>query len=176
MLRRQVFVESPAPALMPLPQRLAAEEEPVEVLPPPVPRALPPDPDHNGDHEGSEPVQAADKLIDAQLEANEGFRHTIVEVMTLALDYWQKTKHKGKIELAEESGLWRVYMDRSSLQTRTLDKYLLVETLPRNPRWRDVVRTAEYVLRHTAEACPERDRLAEALARLKLHLRQAERV
>ncbi|MEI9983657.1 MAG: hypothetical protein WDN69_10905 [Aliidongia sp.] len=127
-----------------------------------------------GDHEGSEPVQAAaDKLIDAQLEADEGFRRSIVEVMTLALDYWQKTKHKGKIELAEESGLWRVYMDRSSLQTRTLDKYLLVETLPRNPRWRDVVRTAEYVLRNAAEACAEREKLAEALARLKLHLRQA---
>ena len=178
MLRRQALAESPAPALpalVPLPQGRAAEE-PVEALPPPLPRALPPDPEHNGDHEGSEPVQAADKLIDAQLEANEGFRHTIVEVMTLVLDYWQKTKHKGKIELAEESGLWRVYMDRSSLQTRTLDKYLLVETLPRNPRWRDVVRTAEYVLRNTTESCPERDRLAEALARLKLHLRQAERV
>jgi hypothetical protein len=130
----------------------------------------------NGDHDSPETVPAGDKLIDAQLEANEGFRQSIVEVMTLALDYWQRTKHKGKIELAEDSGLWRVYMDRSSLQTRTLDKYLLVETLPRNPRWRDVVRTAEYVLRNAAEALPERERLVEALARLKLHLRQAERV
>ncbi len=176
LLVRWTPVAAPAlPAALPLPQSVVAEDPPVEVLPP-QPRALPPDPEHNGEHDGSESVQAADKLIDAQLEANEGFRRTIVEVMTLALDYWQKTKHKGKIELAEESGLWRVYMDRSSLQTRTLDKYLLVETLPRNPRWRDVVRTAEYVLRNTAESCAERDRLAEALARLKLHLRQAERV
>jgi hypothetical protein len=130
----------------------------------------------------AEPVEAHDEppdhgqQIDAHLEADEGFRRSIVEVMTLALDYWQKTKRKGKIELAEESGLWRVYMDRSSLQTRTLDKYLLVETLPRNPRWRDVVRTAEYVLRNAADPIPERDALAQALAALKQYLRQVERI
>jgi len=156
----------PAPAAVEL-----GGAEPVPALEAPLH-----DIDPNGDHDGHEPIPAADKLIDAQLEADEGFRQSIVDVMTLALDYWQKTKHKGKIELAEESGLWRVYMDRSSLQTRTLDKYLLVETLPRNPRWRDVVRTAEYVLRNAPEPSPDRQRLAEALARLKLHLRQAERV
>ena len=169
-LRRLTAVAAPVPAPMPgLPAPPTAMalplQEPVLV-----------ESDANGDHDPHEAVPAGDKLIDVQLEANEGFRQSIVEVMSLALDYWQKTKHKGKIELAEDSGLWRVYMDRSSLQTRTLDKYLLVETLPRNPRWRDVVRTAEYVLRNAAEALPERERLVEALARLKLHLRQAERV
>jgi len=122
-----------------------------------------------------EPAAPSDSLGD-EFEASEGYRRSLVEVMTLALDYWQKTKHKGKIELAEESGLWRVYMDRSSLQTRTLDKYLLVETLPRNPRWRDVVRTAEYVLRNAPQPSPDREQLAAALASLKYHLRQVERV
>ena len=122
-----------------------------------------------------EPAAPSDSLGD-EFEASEGYRRSLVEVMTLALDYWQKTKHKGKIELAEESGLWRVYMDRSSLQTRTLDKYLLVETLPRNPRWRDVVRTAEYVLRNAPQPGPDREQLAAALASLKYHLRQVERV
>jgi hypothetical protein len=162
---------TPAPALPPPPAIELADAEPLPALEAPLH-----DSDPAGDHDGPESLPAADKLIDAQLEADEGFRQSIVEVMTLALDYWQKTKHKGKIELAEESGLWRVYMDRSSLQTRTLDKYLLVETLPRNPRWRDVVRTAEYVLRNAPEPTPDRQCLAEALARLKLHLRQAERV
>ncbi|WP_148293770.1 cache domain-containing protein [Azospirillum sp. B4] len=110
------------------------------------------------------------------LDANEEFRRCIVDVMTLALDFWHHSKRKGKIELAEESGLWRVYMDRSSLQTRTLDKYLLVETLPRNPRWRDVVRTAEFVLRHCPENGAEREGVREALGRLKQHLRHAERI
>ncbi|HEV2675843.1 MAG TPA: cache domain-containing protein [Aliidongia sp.] len=133
------------------------------------------EPEPTVDADYIEPAAPADSLGD-EFEASEGYRRSLVEVMTLALDYWQKTKHKGKIELAEESGLWRVYMDRSSLQTRTLDKYLLVETLPRNPRWRDVVRTAEYVLRNAPQPGPERDQLAEALASLKHHLRQVERV
>ncbi|AUN30340.1 hypothetical protein C0V82_08930 [Niveispirillum cyanobacteriorum] len=138
--------------------------------PPPAPVAAPvaEEPEHH-DHADEGDHAAA-------LDADEGYRRCLVDVMTLALDYWQKAKRKGKIELAEESGLWRVYMDRSSLQTRTLDKYLLVETLPRNPRWRDVVRTAEYVLRHCGEPQGERETLSVALGRLKQHLKQAERV
>jgi hypothetical protein len=119
------------------------------------------EPAENGD-EGSHPF-----------DLDEGYRRCIVEVMVLALDCWQRSKGKGKVELAEESGVWRVYMDRSSLQTRTMDKYFLVETLPRNPRWRDVVRTAEYVLRHCPEPQRERAALEAALAQLKTHLRQA---
>ncbi|MFV3077478.1 hypothetical protein [Niveispirillum fermenti] len=129
------------------------------------------DPHDHGSHEHGDEAEPA-----AALDTDEDYRRCLVDVMTLALDYWQKAKRKGKIELAEESGLWRVYMDRSSLQTRTLDKYLLVETLPRNPRWRDVVRTAEYVLRHCGDPPAEREALAAALGRLKQHLRQAERV
>lgn len=142
--------------------------ESLSAPPSPVPAATVEEPDHHDHAEEGEHVAA--------LDADEGYRRCLVDVMTLALDYWQKAKRKGKIELAEESGLWRVYMDRSSLQTRTLDKYLLVETLPRNPRWRDVVRTAEYVLRHCGEPQGERETLSVALGRLKQHLKQAERV
>ena len=66
--------------------------------------------------------------------------------MTASLSLWSDLTGKGRIELAERSGIWRVTLDKSSLQTRTLDKYLLMETLPLKPRWRDVVRTAEFVL------------------------------
>ncbi|MDE1148607.1 MAG: hypothetical protein PW843_18650 [Azospirillaceae bacterium] len=162
--------------------RLAAEPAPIPmtatvaspfpVAPPPasaapVPPALPAPPEPAPD---VAPQPAND------LDANEEFRRCIVDVMTLTLDFWHHAKRKGKIELAEESGLWRVYMDRSSLQTRTLDKYLLVETLPRNPRWRDVVRTAEFVLRHCPDPGAERDGVRESLGRLKQHLRHAERI
>ena len=57
---------------------------------------------------------------------------------------------RGKIVLAEKSKLWRVCMDRSSPQTRTLDKYLNLDTLPKAPRWKTVVASAEYVLKHCA--------------------------
>ncbi|MFV3129498.1 hypothetical protein [Niveispirillum sp. KHB5.9] len=152
------------PLLVPVPTPERAE--PAPAIPAPVPVA----------EEAEHHEQAEEGDHAAALDADEGYRRCIVDVMTLALDYWQKAKRKGKIELAEESGLWRVYMDRSSLQTRTLDKYLLVETLPRNPRWRDVVRTAEYVLRHCGEPPAEREALAAALGRMKQHLRQVERV
>ncbi|WP_435889744.1 hypothetical protein [Aeromonas media] len=59
--------------------------------------------------------------------------------MRLTLETWQQSTGKGKIVLAEKSKLWRVYMDRSSPQTRTLDKYLSLDTLPRRRGWKTVV-------------------------------------
>ena len=78
------------------------------------------------------------------------YRQTMVAVMVESLSLWRQVTGESKFELAERSGIWRVNLDRSSLQTRTLDKYLLVETLPVQPRWRDVVKTAEYVLQAAA--------------------------
>ena len=76
----------------------------------------------------------------------DSYRRAVLEVMTLSLSLWAELSGKGRIELAERSGIWRVTLDKSSLQTRTMDKYLLMETVPAKPRWRDVVRTAEFVL------------------------------
>ena len=73
-----------------------------------------------------------------------------------------KDNHLSKFDFAEKSGIWRVHLDRSSLQTRTLDKYLTIETLPKNPRWRDVIATAEFVL---AEC--EGEEFAEELAEIR---------
>ena len=92
----------------------------------------------------------------------EAYRRAVLEVMTASLSLWAELTGKGRIELAERSGIWRVTLDKSSLQTRTLDKYLLMETLPSKPRWRDVVRTAEFVLSEAEKAdcarwlCPHR--------------------
>lgn len=83
------------------------------------------------------------------------YREMIVAVMTESLNLWRKSTGKSKFDLAEESGIWRVSLDRSSLQVRTLDKYLLVETLPDRPRWRDVIGTGEYVLSQVAPLQPQ---------------------
>ncbi|WP_338609620.1 response regulator [Pelagibacterium nitratireducens] len=80
------------------------------------------------------------------LPGKEVYRETIVAVMTQSIALWRRAKGGSKIDFAEKSGIWRVNLDRSSLQARTLDKYLLIETLPANPRWRDVIQTAEFVL------------------------------
>ncbi|MCZ4273493.1 response regulator [Maritalea porphyrae] len=79
------------------------------------------------------------------------YRKTTVRLMKSVLCVWQDHTKSNKFEFAEKSGIWRVHLDRSSLQTRTLDKYFSVETLPTHPRWRDVVASAEYVLEHCAD-------------------------
>lgn len=88
---------------------------------------------------GGEFRSLADDLIRQQ--DDEPLRRALVETMQLTLDAWQQGTGKGKIVLAEKSKLWRVYMDRSSPQTRTLDKYLSLDTLPKSPRWKTVVAT-----------------------------------
>ena len=97
---------------------------------------------------GGEFRSLADDLIRQQ--DDEPLRRALVDTMRLTLETWQQSTGKGKIVLAEKSKLWRVYMDRSSPQTRTLDKFLNLDTLPKAPRWKTVVASAEYVLRHCA--------------------------
>lgn len=82
----------------------------------------------------------------AEDKSQNDYRRLIVSVMMRSLDLWKTSTGKSKFDFAERSGIWRVSFDRSSLQARTFDKYLLIETLPLNPRWRDVIRSAEFSL------------------------------
>ncbi|MGB4246403.1 MAG: hypothetical protein WBJ75_01695 [Pseudohongiellaceae bacterium] len=66
--------------------------------------------------------------------------------MTVTLHVWESTTHKSKIELAEESSIWVVSIDEGRLRTRTFDRYLRIELLPKIPRWREVIRTTYFVL------------------------------
>jgi len=67
--------------------------------------------------------------------------------MGSALACWEHDLGKSKLELAEESRIWPVYIDKSTPTTRTLDKYLNIDSCPKNPRSQRVVDTAEFVLR-----------------------------
>ncbi|QIZ83393.1 7TM-DISM domain-containing protein [Bermanella marisrubri] len=75
-------------------------------------------------------------------------RELAVNVIRESLNLWQIYTGKSKAHLAESSKLWRVYMDGSTAKTRTLDKYLSLQTLPKKPRWETVLRTAGHVLEH----------------------------
>ncbi len=88
----------------------------------------------------------------------DAYREAIVTLMSESLEIWGAATGKSKIDFAETSGIWRVNLDKTSLQTRTLDKYLLIETLPDNPRWRDVLKTVKFVL-----ALKERGTVGEAI-------------
>lgn len=73
-------------------------------------------------------------------------RKQAVALMNLTLTCWQRVLGKSKLELAEQSGIWPVYIDKSTPTTRTLDNYLSLDNCPQNPRSKRVVNSAEFVL------------------------------
>jgi PAS domain S-box-containing protein len=79
-------------------------------------------------------------------------REHVVKVMNLALTCWEHDAGKTKLQLAEESKIWPVYIDKSTPTTRTLDKYLNIDSCPKNPRCQRAIDTAEFVLRSTKKS------------------------
>lgn len=94
-----------------------------------------------------------------------------VNVMLCALACWEHDLGKSKLDLAEESRIWPVYIDKSTPTTRTLDKYLNLDTCPQNPRTQRVIDTAEFVLRQLGrKTTTERRKLQQALNDFRLLL------
>lgn len=114
--------------------------------------------------------------IDDRLPAvsSEGeYRQQLVTLMRSALHTWEVTTQKSKIELAEESNIWAVSIDDGRLRTRTFDRYLRLEQLPKIPRWREVVRTAYFVLSNPAIEPETRQSLETELEKTKTILKKA---
>jgi hypothetical protein len=88
-------------------------------------------------------------------------KELVVKTLRTTLISWERYTHKSKAELAEESHCWRVYLDGATAKTRTLDKYLSVKTLPAKPRWRAVIKTANYVLDHCELSTEDREELID---------------
>lgn len=94
-----------------------------------------------------------------------------VNVMLCALACWEHDLGRSKLDLAEESRIWPVYIDKSTPTTRTLDKYLNLDTCPQNPRTQRVIDTAEFVLRQLGrKTTTERRKLQQALNDFRLLL------
>ncbi|MGR5452474.1 ATP-binding protein [Vibrio alfacsensis] len=108
---------------------------------------------------GGEFTRLADKALGNKKDKQDLMREVLVDVMTHALEYWESVTGESKFAFAEQSGLWRVYLDRSTLQTRTLDKYMRIETLPKTPRWRTVLSSIEFILEHCKEQSPDRSHI-----------------
>jgi len=90
-----------------------------------------------------EGFMTADGRLPAEKSA---VREYTVKIMNMALLCWQRDLGLSKLELAENSGIWPVYMDKSTPTTRTLDKYLNLDSCPKNPRTKRVIDTVEFVL------------------------------
>lgn len=96
-------------------------------------------------------------------------RAQAVNVMLGALACWEHDLGKSKLDLAEESRIWPVYIDKSTPTTRTLDKYLNLDSCPRNPRTQRVIDTAEFVLRQAGrKTSAERQALQQGLTDFRL--------
>ena len=89
----------------------------------------------------------------------EGFRRALVALMLGAVDAWERSTGTTRLEFAEKSRIWRVTVDDGRLRIRAMERYLSTAKLPQNPRWRDVLRSAYYVLGHCTLAKDERDAL-----------------
>lgn len=90
--------------------------------------------------------QAAAVASPASEEGRQEFRRLLVRLMRTALEAWERASRKGRVELAEASGIWRITIDDGRLRVRAMDRYLSLDTLPERPRWREVLRTAYFLL------------------------------
>jgi len=116
-------------------------------------------------------IEALLENIGGRLEGADGrlnARQLAPQVMNAAVECWIEATGLSKGELAAQSNLWNVYMERDGyLRTQTLDRYLNEETLPRRLRWQQVIGTAEFVLAACPARLPCRRELQDTLARLK---------
>ncbi|MBF0588826.1 MAG: response regulator [Magnetococcales bacterium] len=100
----------------------------------------------------------------AQVSPKSDMRELLPHIMQLSVTLWELQDGESKISLAEQSGLWRVQLDRDTYRTRTLDKYLEPHTVPTHPRWNNVVKTAHFVLAQRKACTPaQRGALQAAL-------------
>ena len=76
----------------------------------------------------------------------EQLKKALVSLLIDAITLWEKTTQTSHIELAEQSKIWTVSIDNGTLRTRSLDKYLSIDKIPNNPKWRHVVQTGHFVL------------------------------
>ncbi|MBF0290103.1 MAG: hypothetical protein HQM14_19980 [SAR324 cluster bacterium] len=108
-------------------------------------------------------------VIDSVFEGDSGhaLREMVVQVITLSLNHWEMTTGSSKIELAEESHIWKVHLDKGFFRVRTFDRYLSLQNLPAKPRWRDVLRTARFVLTYSEKNSPVKEQLRQSLKKLQ---------
>ena len=95
-------------------------------------------------------------------------RAQLVFVLNLAIDFWCHQTGSNKAELARQSGEWKIYVNEDGWErTQTLDRYLSLDTLPKRPRWKLVIRTCEFVLIHCPGESVQREHLQKELAVLR---------
>jgi len=94
-------------------------------------------------------------------EDHSGLKQALVDLMITCVETWQRSTDTTPIDLAEKSGLWLIDIDSGRLRTRTMDRYTDIKKMPKIPRWRQVVKTAHFVLSNCKLNIQERQLLNE---------------
>lgn len=98
-------------------------------------------------------------------------RSAIVDLMQSSLEAWERSTCSTRLELAEKSGIWRITIDDGRLRTRTLNRYLDLSVLPARPRWREVLRTAYFVLAECKLDAAQREQINQRIGNLQVLMR-----
>ncbi len=118
----------------------------------------------------SDPHQA-NSLPCSALVPQASFSQMLVDLLLSSLAAWESSTNSSRIELAEQSGIWRVSIDDGRIRTRSLDRYLSVKTLPKHPRWREVLRTAHFVLAQCTLPADTQQQLVSKLNSVTAYIR-----
>lgn len=119
----------------------------------------------------SKPGEKNNLLSIHSLLPTASFHQQLVDLMLSSIEYWEISTQSTRLELAEKSGIWRVSIDDGRLRTRSLDRYLSIKLLPKKPRWREVLRTAHFVLAECKLDESQKQSLSDKLALVTQHIR-----
>ncbi|MCP5357984.1 MAG: response regulator [Pseudomonadales bacterium] len=112
-------------------------------------------------------IQNLSGSVATDADEEQQYREALVKLMQDCHYYWQKVTGESIIELAEKSRIWSVSVDNGRLRTRSMNRYLSIDKLPSNPRWRQVARTAYFVLSKISHDQEAKTALEKSVARLQ---------
>jgi len=112
-------------------------------------------------------IQSLSGALPSDADDEQQYREALVKLMQDCHYYWQKVTGESIIDLAEKSRIWSVSIDNGRLRTRSMNRYLSIDKLPSNPRWRQVARTAYFVLSKVSHDTEAKSALEKSVARLQ---------
>ncbi len=123
--------------------------------------------------EAAHPADPAGPADPSAAGMRDGFRRALVELMLAVVEHWERSTGSSRLELAEKSRVWRVTVDDGRLRARAMERYLSLSKLPNNPRWRDVLRSAYFVLGHCPLESASRETLQARLDAVLAYTRRS---
>ena len=95
-------------------------------------------------------------------------RKDLVKLLQLSVSYWQEMSQMNKVDLAEKSGFWKVFLEkRGVFRARTLERHLAEKSLPKRPHWKQIIQTAEFVLSQYPDVPSRYQSLVQQLKKIK---------